>query len=409
VVLFMQDPVQVSRLGNLLRYYRIFIDITLLFLLAWGLPRLMPRLVGRPGISPRFTNAAAIVLLAFFAFVPIFSPPGNVYTDPVIEVNVKAQLPPKPLLIAHRGASMLAPENTLASAEKAASLGVYGLETDVRISRDGVLFLMHDDTLARTTNVAAVFPGRAKENASDFTFSELRQLSAGDWFVKNDPAGTIAAGLVSQAEIERYRAEQIPTLVEFLDVVRENGLAFAYFDLYAPPKDHPYYSKFFDICLQQIKAAGIDNQVWIQVSGEQLNQVRAAAPEMKLAAPINPDHPPSPADLVNQGYTAVNSEYSLSPAAIQAYRGAGLVVNLWTVDEPWMFSQLWLQGASSITTNNSHVLAPLSQPVLALPAVTYRTIWFILGLLAMGLLVMGLLRFWGPEPKIVHDDEKSQA
>ena len=56
------------------------------------------------------------------------------------------------------------------------------IETDVRLSADGELFLFHDDTGARTTNVARVFPDRANDPINSFTGAELRQLDAGAWF-----------------------------------------------------------------------------------------------------------------------------------------------------------------------------------------------------------------------------------
>ncbi len=379
VVLFMQDPSQVARLGGLLSYYRLFIDIPILFLLAWALPRLLRK-------AHIWTKFAAGLALVLFVFAVAVFPPGNVYPGATGTSMADSKLPPKPLLVAHRGAPMLAPENTLASAEKAAPLGLFGLEGDVRISRDGVLFLMHDDTLARTTNVAVVFPGREKENASIFTFSELHQLSAGEWFVDTDPFGTIAAGLVSPADVSRYRTEPVPTLAELLQVLKENKLAFTFFDLLAPPKDHPFYNQFFDLCLQQLKEAGIDGQIWIQVSGEERIKVQNLAPQMKLVAKVDVARPPSVEDLTGQSYTAANSEYSLSPDAIQTYRKAGLWVNLYTVDEAWMFSRLWLQGVDSITTNRSQDFATLQLPVMSLPAISYRILWGVLGLAALSVM-----------------------
>jgi len=62
--------------------------------------------------------------------------------------------PSYPLIIAHRGASSLAPENTLASAQKALQIGADLWELDVAVTADGELVLMHDDTLERTSNAA---------------------------------------------------------------------------------------------------------------------------------------------------------------------------------------------------------------------------------------------------------------
>jgi glycerophosphoryl diester phosphodiesterase len=76
-------------------------------------------------------------------------------------------------IIAHRGASGYAPENTMAAFSRAAEMGATEVETDVSLTRDGQLLLLHDDTLDRTTNGA----GRPE----DFTLRELKELDAGSW------------------------------------------------------------------------------------------------------------------------------------------------------------------------------------------------------------------------------------
>ncbi|HEX7394498.1 MAG TPA: glycerophosphodiester phosphodiesterase family protein [Anaerolineaceae bacterium] len=397
-VLFSQDPVQVSRLGDLLQYFRLFFDVPLLFGLVWVLRRLLLRLITRPNVSESLLRIGAGLALGLAVFGAISFPPGNVYMSPPgTEPQNPPQLSPKPLLIAHRGASMLAPENTVASAERAAQAGAYGLEGDIRISLDGVLFFMHDDTLKRTTNVATVFPGRENENAANFTFSELRQLSAGYWFVQQDPYGSIATGLVQSSDVERYKTELVPSLAEVLKVVKDKKLVFI-FDLIAPPGNHPYFNKFFEICLQQIKDAGIDNQIWFLVDGDQLQKVGAAAPDMTLVAGIDPGAAALPEILKAQGYTIINTEYSIPPASIQDYRQAGFGVNLWTVDEPWQFSRLWLLGVSSITTNNTQSFKNMTEPFFALPKTTYSYIWGLFSLMALGLLYYKIPS--GEEPEI---------
>jgi len=156
-LLFSQDPVQVSRLGDLLWYYRLVIDTALLAGLVWLLRRLLVK--ARSRLAPYAVGLTLIIVV----FGVLQVPPGNVYKSPPGTEPVNPpQLWPKPKLLAHRGAAMLAPENTLASAQRAVQAGAYGLEGDIRISLDGMPFLMHDDTLERTTNVAAIFPGRQK-------------------------------------------------------------------------------------------------------------------------------------------------------------------------------------------------------------------------------------------------------
>ncbi|MDB6145072.1 MAG: glpQ [Pseudomonas sp.] len=89
---------------------------------------------------------------------------------------------PWPAVIAHRGASFDAPEETIPAYALARDLGADYLEMDIQRTRDGVLIALHDDTLGRTTNIAQVFPDRVKDPISTFTLAELKQLDAGSWF-----------------------------------------------------------------------------------------------------------------------------------------------------------------------------------------------------------------------------------
>ncbi|GAA2760807.1 hypothetical protein GCM10009872_61680 [Actinopolymorpha rutila] len=107
-----------------------------------------------------------------------------------------------PVVIAHRGASGDAPENTLAAFSAALDQGADFIETDVRRTADGELVLFHDADLLRTTDAVQVFPGRSPWRPRDFTLDELRRLDAGSW---ND---------------ERFAGQRIPTLREALDLVR---------------------------------------------------------------------------------------------------------------------------------------------------------------------------------------------
>ncbi|TBL71390.1 glycerophosphodiester phosphodiesterase [Paenibacillus thalictri] len=76
--------------------------------------------------------------------------------------------------LAHRGASQHAPENTLAAFYKGIEMGANGLETDLRYSKDGTIFLLHDEMLDRTTNGTG--------SSSNYTWKELQELDAGSWF-----------------------------------------------------------------------------------------------------------------------------------------------------------------------------------------------------------------------------------
>lgn len=103
-----------------------------------------------------------------------------------------------PLIFAHRGASLLAPENTLAAFALAYELGAKAIECDVQCSADFVPLIIHDDTLERTTN------GRGK--VADFTAKEIAQWSAGAWFD------------------QRFSEERVPRLTDLLTQLLPLGL-----------------------------------------------------------------------------------------------------------------------------------------------------------------------------------------
>lgn len=84
-------------------------------------------------------------------------------------------------IFAHRGASQLAPENTMPAFELAYESGAEGIETDVHLTKDFVPVLIHDEHLKRTTNGIGYI--------KDYTFNQLAQLDAGSWF-SNEFAGT---------------------------------------------------------------------------------------------------------------------------------------------------------------------------------------------------------------------------
>ena len=103
-----------------------------------------------------------------------------------------------PKIIGHRGCAAYAPENTLESIQTAADLGVKWVELDVKLTRDGVPVIFHDETLERTTNGSG--------NMADTLYEDLRQLEAGSWFA------------------DGFTGIKIPTLEEALDVLLERDL-----------------------------------------------------------------------------------------------------------------------------------------------------------------------------------------
>lgn len=95
---------------------------------------------------------------------------------------------------AHRGASAVCPENTMAAFRRSLELGATGIETDVQMTLDGRLVLIHDETVNRTTN--------GEGCVKDKTLEEIRELDAGSWFNGGGFAG-----------------EKIPLLEELLELL----------------------------------------------------------------------------------------------------------------------------------------------------------------------------------------------
>ena len=119
---------------------------------------------------------------------------------------------PHPAVIAHRGASFDAPESTAAAYKLARDLGADYLEMDLQRSKDGVLFVLHDDNLQRTTDVASKFPDRKDSPANAFTMAELKTLDAGSWYNTQYPDRARPS----------YAGLKILTLDEVIDIAQAN-------------------------------------------------------------------------------------------------------------------------------------------------------------------------------------------
>ena len=112
---------------------------------------------------------------------------------------------PFPRWIAHRGAGKLAPENTLAAFRVGAAHGYRMFECGVKLAADGVPFLMHDNTLGRTTNGREIFGRGASDIGGDHPWSELARLDAGRWHSR------------------AYAGEPLPTLENVSRFCLDNG------------------------------------------------------------------------------------------------------------------------------------------------------------------------------------------
>ncbi|MHA1532418.1 MAG: glycerophosphodiester phosphodiesterase family protein, partial [Candidatus Heimdallarchaeota archaeon] len=294
-----------------------------------------------------------IVIYLGFLIMPFTFTPSNV---------VQGSLPDKPQLIAHRGASHLAPENTIAAGELAVKWGAVGWEIDITISNDGVIFMIHDSTLERTTNIAEVFPGRISDRADSFNMADLLLLDAGSWFVNQDPFDTIKDGYVTQTESDLYIGEKIPTLAEAINFTRDNNLILDV-DSKGPSSSHPYYATYEDILLDQLNASGLGKDILVGSSKPLADTMT------RVCGPV------CPCDMYSLGCDLINTQHGLTNAQFKEYQEENVSVMVWTVDSPSRFSQLWCLGVDFVKTNDLHVLSVIEKPSWFLTRRNYYLGW----------------------------------
>ncbi|XP_061574804.1 glycerophosphodiester phosphodiesterase domain-containing protein 5 isoform X2 [Cololabis saira] len=307
----------------------------------------------------------AVLGLYLSVLFSLYLVPLGMYSPCIKEAGT---LGPAPTLIGHRGAPMLAPENTVMSFEKAVEAGGEGLETDVTISYDGVPFLMHDSTLRRTTNVAEVFPNRTHLDASMFTWAELQQLNAGDWFLSRDPFGT--ASSLSETDHSQAQNQSVPSLAQFLNVAAKSG-KLVLFDLRKPPYDHPYSQSYINTTLQVVQAHINSSQVlWLPSEDREL--VQAADPELQQTS----GEKASIQELTDSHITRLNLHYStMSQQQIRKYLSVNISTNLYVISQPWLYTLAWCAGAQSVTTNSIHILSGMSRPLFLMTSENYSLMW----------------------------------
>ncbi len=290
---------------------------------------------------------------------------------------------PHPAVIAHRGASYLAPEATRPAFLLAREQGADFLDLDVQRTQDGVLIVLHDADLRRTTDVEKVFPGREADPVDRFTFAELQQLDAGSWFNDAFPERAREAfrGLrilrveevIDIAEggspppglyIETKRPGQFPGIErQLVDTLRRRGWI-------QPPSGNQTNAA------QAPMGADLPARLMFQsFSPESLAQLKTLAPQVPAVLLIHErmihalgwEGVLTTARQVAVGIgtwgsrRASSRDWSVehSPERYlatwpwytgQAHR-AGLLVHPWTIDDPWEMWMLRLCGADGLFTN----------------------------------------------------------
>nr|XP_023394688.1 glycerophosphodiester phosphodiesterase domain-containing protein 5 isoform X2 [Loxodonta africana] len=343
------------------------------------------------------SSSQMAILCTFFAVVfALYLAPLSISSPCIME---KKDLGPKPALIGHRGAPMLAPEHTVMSFQKAIEQKLYGLQADVTISLDGVPFLLHDATLRRTTNVEEEFPGLARRPASMLNWTILQRLNAGQWFLKTDPFWT--AGSLSPADHREAQNQSLCSLAELLELAKGNTSLLL--NLRDPPREHPYRASFLNITLEAVLRSGFPQHQVLWLSNRQRPLVRKVAPGFQQTSGSKE----AVASLRRGHIQRLNLRYTqVSRQELRDYASWNLSVNLYTVNAPWLFSLLWCAGVPSVTSDNAHSLSQVPSPLWIMPPDEYCLMWVTADLISFTLIVgifvfqkwrLGGIRSYNPE------------
>lgn len=237
---------------------------------------------------------------------------------------------PGPLVLAHRGARGIAPENTLIAFERAMAMGADGIELDVTLSADHVPVVIHDSTLDRTTSGSGPVHHQ--------TLAQLQALDAGSWFG------------------DEFRAARIPTLAEAIDLVGRRGLINVELKAGQGSRGLP------ERVLAVIGRPRFEQVIISSFSPWLLRETRRLAPLLRLgllsvgpggsllrglAGPVAAYHPP---------FAAIDAPF------VSRAHAQGRQVNVWTVNETADIQTMINFGVDSIITDYpDRVIAALTQ------------------------------------------------
>lgn len=230
-------------------------------------------------------------------------------------------------VIGHRGAARLAPENTLAGLRAAAAAGVAGVEFDVRLTRDGVPVLFHDDTLERTTD------GRGR--LASLTWAQVRRLDAGTWF---DAA---------------FAGERVPSLEAALRLLVKLGLQ-ANVELKPEEAQGAAAARAVLDVLKGVWPRKSPRPVISSFDWSALATIAAEAPDWPRGLLIrNPRQPQWRAWAKRIGAVSVHcNARGLDRNGFRTLAAAGLPVALYTVNDPRRARILWQWGAASLFSDD---------------------------------------------------------
>ncbi len=236
-------------------------------------------------------------------------------------------------VISHRGANLVAPQNTIPAFEKSLEIGVDGFETDIHLSADGVPVVCHNYTIDETSN--------GKGEVRGMTLEQLRSYDFGSWFH------------------DKFKGTKLPTLEEFLTLSETADIEIMNIEI-KPPLDGNM--EIVEKTINAVKAHGLFDKLLISsFSSDVLVECKKVDPACKTGFLYSPDKKffyktmlfgyvefakKIKADFLHPHFLTVTKRY------VKKLHEAGIGVNVWTVDKAAIAQKLLECGVDGIITNN---------------------------------------------------------
>ena len=262
--------------------------------------------------------ATVLVVLLSISFAHVPAPAREAQTQPG-----------RPLVIAHRGGAQESTENTIEAFQRAGKIGADGIETDIRLTRDGVVVVYHDDYFGRVEGLA---PPQRTRLVSDLTYSELSRSTLA-------PVGDDAGG------------RHVPTLDQLLNEVKVGLL-----NIEIKPCER--CDDLLKKTIATLKRFPELDRVVLEAHGMELAEKLRASLGSRLKLQINPDFGASvPYDvslkqvLKFKPHSISVSYKKFSREIVEQAHEAGVEVWVWTVNTPDVAEAMRLLGADAIKTD----------------------------------------------------------
>ncbi|MFE5259091.1 glycerophosphodiester phosphodiesterase [Streptomyces coelicoflavus] len=248
-----------------------------------------------------------------------------------------------PDVIAHRGSSGMAPENTAAAIDLAVRQHADFVEIDVQRTKDGKLVNFHDCTMERTTDIEDLYPDRPRYRVSDFTWKELSRLDAGTWF-HHKYAGE---RIITLDDVVRHIQHTRTGLLAEISPCGQYGTTIAT-DLADALHGKPRY----------VRKALTHHRLAVQsFQTDDAHTFHTAQPDIPIGI-LDADRPTDTELLeLSQWADQINPQHTVTDQTlVDRIHQLGMTTNVWTVDEPGAIRKMTNLGVDGIITDYPQTL-----------------------------------------------------